>query len=78
SKVWLEEAGVTLLRPEINVDDNGTISELAVVQESFSEGSSLRPHRMAVAGYSATEDGSLKQVFRQELDVDGARTVVPA
>lgn len=78
SKVWLEEAGVTLLRPEINVDDNGVISELAVLQESFSEGSSLRPHRMAVAGYSASEDGSLKQVFRQELDVDGARTVVPA
>ena len=77
SKVWLEEAGVTLLRPEISLDEDGTVRELAVLQESFSEGSSLRPHRMAVAGYSL-RDGALVQDFREELDVDGARTLVPS
>lgn len=75
SKVWLEEAGVTLLRPEISVNEDGTLAELAVLQESFTPGSSLRPHRLAVAGYSKTEAG-IERVFHSELDVDGARTVV--
>lgn len=78
SKVWLEEAGVTLLRPEITVDEDGAIAELAVLQESFSEGSSLRPHRMAVAGYSLDDSGALSLDFREELDVDGERTPVRA
>ena len=76
SRVWLEEAGITLLRPEIEIDDNGTITKLAVLQESFSEGSSLRPHRLIVSGYSANEEGTISRVFSQELDVDGASTVV--
>ncbi|MDY2668639.1 aminopeptidase N [Schaalia hyovaginalis] len=78
SKVWLEEAGVTLLRPEITVNEDGAIAELAVLQESFSEGSSLRPHRMAVAGYSLDDSGALSLDFREELDVDGERTPVRA
>ncbi|WP_022867964.1 aminopeptidase N [Schaalia vaccimaxillae] len=76
SKVWLQEAGVTLLRPEFEVDEDGNLSRLAVLQESFSEGSSLRPHRLAVAGYSLTEVGEVERVFVEELDVDGASTEV--
>ncbi|MDO5721270.1 MAG: aminopeptidase N [Actinomycetaceae bacterium] len=75
SAVWLEEAGVTLLRPEVDVDEDGRVRELAVVQESFTAGSSLRPHRLAVAGYSEV-DGQVRRVFHEELDVDGGRTVV--
>ena len=78
SKVWLEEAGVTLLRPVITTGEDGTIERLEVVQEAFSEGASLRPHRLGVAGYSLTEEGTLAQVFRDELDVDGASTIVEA
>ena len=77
STVWLEEAGVTLLRPSIEVDEAGVVRELAILQEPFSEGASLRPHRMAVAGYSLDESGALALDFREELDVDGERTVVP-
>lgn len=77
SKVWLEEAGVTLLRPEIHENADGTLAELAVLQESFTPGSSLRPHRLAVAGYSKTENG-IERVFHNELDIEGARTVVEA
>ncbi len=78
SRVWLEEAGVTLLRPEVEVSASGAITRLTVVQEPFSEGSSLRPHRLAVAGYSLDEGGAhVHQVFREELDVDGSRTEVP-
>ncbi|MDO5048829.1 MAG: aminopeptidase N [Actinomycetaceae bacterium] len=75
SKVWLEEAGVTLLRPEIVVSEDGTLTELAVIQEAFTPGSSLRPHRLAVAGYDLV-DGKIERVFHEELDVDGQRTVV--
>ncbi len=78
SKVWLEEAGVTLLRPVVSVSAEGTIERLEVTQEAFSEGASLRPHRMGVAGYSLSEEGTLAQVFREELDVDGASTIVEA
>ncbi|MDC4233145.1 aminopeptidase N [Actinomyces sp. B33] len=76
SRVWLEEAGVTLLRPQIEVDEDGALRSLAVVQEAFSPGASLRPHRLAVAGYSAGEDGSVSRVFVEELDVEGERTEV--
>lgn len=78
SKVWLEEAGVTLLHPVVSVSAEGTIERLEVTQEAFSEGASLRPHRMGVAGYSLSEEGTLTQVFREELDVDGASTVIEA
>ena len=78
SKVWLEEAGVTLLRPVITTAEDGTIERLEITQEAFSDGASLRPHRMGVAGYSLTEEGTLTQVFREELDIDGASTVIEA
>ena len=88
SKVWLEEAGVTLLRPTIEVGEDGRITRLAVEQFPFTPGSSLRPHRLAVAGYSlpastgeggaADEGDSVVRVFREELDVDGASTDVPS
>ena len=78
SKVWLEEAGVTLLRPVVTTTHDNTIERLEITQEAFSEGASLRPHRLGVAGYSLTEEGTLAQVFREELDVDGASTVVEA
>ncbi|MDO5719401.1 MAG: aminopeptidase N [Actinomycetaceae bacterium] len=75
SQVWLEEAGVTLLRPEIAVNEAGIIESLTVVQESFTPGSSLRPHRLAVAGYSDVA-GRIERVFHQELDVTGSTTEV--
>ena len=75
SKVWLEEAGVTLLRPSVETDGDGRITRLSIEQEAFSEGASLRPHRLAVAGYSL-EGESLQRVFHEELDVDGASTDV--
>lgn len=79
SRVWLEEAGVTLLRPVVETGGDGAITRLSVVQEPFSEGSSLRPHRLAVAGYALDEDGAaVTRTFREELDVDGASTDVPS
>ncbi|MDO5701245.1 MAG: aminopeptidase N [Bowdeniella nasicola] len=72
SRVWLQEAGLTILRPDVSVDANGIVTDAAVVQESF-RGSSLRPHRLTVGGYDVV-DGELTCTWRSELDVDGART----
>lgn len=54
SKVWLQESGVTILRPEIQVDDAGIVTQLDVVQEVFSAGASLRPHRLRVSGFKVS------------------------
>lgn len=77
SKVWLEEAGVTLLRPVIALEADDRYGRVAIEQESFNAGASLRPHRLAVAGYELGEDGKVSRTFRHELDVDGALTEVP-
>ena len=80
SGVWLEKAGVTLLRPvlETSTDEDGTrrITSLAITQEAPEQWPTLRPHRLAVGGYDVV-DGALVRRLHVELDVDGARTEVP-
>ncbi|AOZ72218.1 aminopeptidase N [Boudabousia tangfeifanii] len=78
AKVWLEEAGVNLMRSEIETDADGNMTKVAILQESFNAGASLRPHRMAVGGYTLNEAGTeMERVFHVELDVDGERTEIP-
>ncbi|MFS0704857.1 aminopeptidase N [Cellulomonas sp. 179-A 9B4 NHS] len=80
SALWLEKAGVTLLRPELEVDDAGVVTSFAVVQEVPDEHPTQRPHRLAVGGYDVQDvDGTprLVRTVRVELDVDGPRTEVP-
>jgi aminopeptidase N len=86
SALWLEQSGVTLLRPEITsaVGEDGVerITGLAVTQEVPEINPVQRPHRLVVGGYDlvAGEDGEtrLERTVRVELDVDGARTEVPS
>ncbi|MHB1064239.1 MAG: aminopeptidase N, partial [Georgenia sp.] len=80
SKLWLEQAGVTLLRPELTTDDDGTVTSFAVLQEAPAEHPVLRPHRLVVGGYDVVGDGDdarLERTVRIELDVEGSRTEVP-
>ncbi|WP_439690399.1 aminopeptidase N [Curtobacterium sp. SP.BCp] len=77
SALWLETAGVNTLRPEFDVDADGTITSFAVLQEAPSEYPTLRPHRLAIGVYAAAEGGKLERTHRVEIDVDGARTEVP-
>ena len=80
SDLWLQRAGVTLLRPEIVTDDAGVTTSFAVLQEVPAEHPVQRPHRLAIGGYDVVEvDGStrLERTVRVELDVDGERTDVP-
>ena len=80
SALWLEQAGVTTLRPELAVDDAGTVTALAVLQETPAEHPVQRPHRLAIGCYDLVESGGrtrLQRTARIELDVDGERTEVP-
>ncbi|MGL3198463.1 MULTISPECIES: aminopeptidase N [Curtobacterium] len=77
SALWLETAGVNTLRPEFDVDADGTITSFTVLQEAPAEYPTLRPHRLAIGVYTASEGGKLERTHRVEIDVDGARTDVP-
>jgi aminopeptidase N len=75
SKLWLETAGVNTLRPEIVVDESGTITSFAVLQSAAVDYPTIRPHRLAIGFYNLV-DGSVVRNHRIELDVDGERTDV--
>jgi len=81
SALWLEQAGVTLLRPEITTDDDGVITAFDVLQEVPETNPVHRPHRLVVGGYDVVvgpDGGSrLERTVVVELDVDGPRTPVP-
>lgn len=76
ARVWLQQAGITTLRPVVEAAD-GAITSLAVQQEVPDEHPVQRPHRLAVAGYDVGASGRMERTWRIELDVDGERTEVP-
>jgi aminopeptidase N len=77
-RLWLETAGVNTLKPELSVDGEGAISSFAILQSAIEDQPTIRPHRLAVGFYNLTDAGKLERVHREELDVDGERTEVPA
>ncbi|QKW49889.1 aminopeptidase N [Streptomyces buecherae] len=92
SKLWLETAGINILRPEIETDADGIITSFAVRQEApalptGAKGEpTLRPHRIAIGVYDLDANGKLvrgsgvpdgEDWGRIELDVDGELTPVP-
>ncbi|MEU6142468.1 aminopeptidase N [Streptomyces sp. NPDC047081] len=76
SRSWLQTAGVNSLTPQVLLDADGKVDELAVVQEAPESHPELRPHRVAVGLYRRTPEGALERYARAEADVDGPRTVV--
>ncbi|MGW0473331.1 aminopeptidase N [Streptomyces coeruleorubidus] len=76
SRSWLQTAGVNSLTPQLLLDPQGRVQELAVVQEAAESHPELRPHRVAVGMYRATDGGAVERYARAEVDVDGPRTVV--
>jgi aminopeptidase N len=83
SKAWLETAGINILRPEIEVSEDGYVTSFSVRQEApalpaGAKGEpTLRPHRIAIGCYDLDENGKLVRTSRIELDVDGEHTDVP-
>ncbi|MEU0388340.1 aminopeptidase N [Streptomyces chartreusis] len=76
ARSWLQTAGVNSLTPQLLLDPSGRVEELAVVQEAAESHPELRPHRVAVGLYRATDGGAVERYARAEVDVDGPRTVV--
>jgi aminopeptidase N len=76
ARSWLQTAGVNALTPQLLLDPQGRVQELAVVQEAAESHPELRPHRVAVGLYRATDGGAVERYARAEVDVDGPRTVV--
>jgi aminopeptidase N len=74
---WLETAGVNTLRASFETGADGTFTSFAVLQEAPEQWPTLRSHRVAVGLYDLV-DGGLVRTGREELDVLGARTEVPA
>ena len=75
SRLWLETAGVNLLRPEIEKDADGTVTRFAVRQEATAKHPTLRPHRLGIAGYSV-QDGRLVRTTRVDVDIDSELTEI--
>ncbi|MER5938848.1 aminopeptidase N [Streptomyces sp. NPDC001928] len=76
ARSWLQTAGVNSLTPQVLLDGEGKVSELAVVQEAAESHPELRPHRVAVGLYRRGAQGALERYARAEVDVDGPRTLV--
>ena len=79
---WLKTTGLNTLRPDFDVDTDGKFTRFAVTQSGAAPGAGeTRVHRVAVGIYdSEVSDGSgkLVRVHREELDIDGPETEVPA
>ena len=75
SALWLETAGVNLLRPIIE-QENGVLTRVAIRQEAPSAHPILRPHRLVIGLFDVAE-GLLVRRASYELDVVGEITDVP-
>ncbi|MPY63317.1 aminopeptidase N [Streptomyces spongiae] len=76
SRAWLQTAGVNSLTPQVLLDGEGRVGELAIVQDAPESHPKLRPHRVAVGLYRRAAGGAVERYARVEVDVDGPRTVV--
>ena len=76
---WLKTTGLNTLRPEFDVDADGKFTRFVVMQSGAAPGAGeTRVHRLAVGIYDEDDAGKLVRVHREELDVDGPETKVPA
>jgi len=76
---WLKTTGLNTLRPEFDVDEQGRFTRFAVVQGGAAPGAGeTRVHRLAVGIYDEAGTGRLVRIHREELDVAGSITEVPA
>jgi aminopeptidase N len=76
---WLKTTGLNTLRPDFDVDEQGRFTRFTLAQGGAEPGAGeTRVHRLAVGIYDDDGAGRLVRVHREELDVSGASTEVPA
>ncbi|MCV7401364.1 aminopeptidase N [Mycobacterium fragae] len=76
---WLKTTGLNTLRADFDVDAEGRFTRFAVTQSGAEPGAGeTRVHRLGVGIYDDDGAGRLVRVHREELDVTGSSTEVPA
>ena len=74
---WLQTAGIATLRPHLEIGADGRYTAAAVVQTAPADQPTLRSQRIAI-GLFEREGERLVRQDRLELDIEGARTAIPA
>jgi aminopeptidase N len=79
---WLKTTGLNTLRPDFDMDADGKFTRFTVTQSGAAPGAGeTRVHRLAIGIYDddvSGGTGKLVRVHREELDVEGPETKVPA
>ncbi len=76
---WLKTTGLNTLRPDFDVDADGRFTRFAIRQSGAAPGAGeTRVHRLAVGVYDDDGTGKLVRAHREELDIEGELTDVPA
>ncbi|MGA5464788.1 aminopeptidase N [Mycobacterium sp. NPDC050041] len=77
---WLKTTGLNTLRADFDLDADGRFTRFAIDQSGAAPGAGeTRVHRLAVGVYDDDEvTGKLVRVHREELDIEGPTTDVPA
>ena len=73
---WLQTAGITTLRPDLEIGTDGRYTAAAVVQTAPVDQPTLRSQRIAI-GLFERDGERLVRRDRLEVDVEGARTPIP-
>jgi len=76
---WLKTTGLNTLRPDFDLDTDGRFTRFAITQSGAQPGAGeTRVHRLAVGIYDDDGSGKLVRTHREELDVEGETTEIPA
>ncbi len=76
---WLKTTGLNTLRADFDVDDSGRFTRFAIRQGGATPGAGeTRVHRLAVGIYDDSPAGTLVRTHREEIDIAGEITDVPA
>ena len=76
---WLKTTGLNTLRPDFDLDADGRFTRFAITQSGAQPGAGeTRVHRLAVGIYDDDGNGKLVRTHREELDIEGDITEVPA
>jgi aminopeptidase N len=76
---WLRTTGLNTLRADFDIDGDRRFTRFAISQSGAAPGAGeTRVHRLAVGIYDDDGSGKLVRVHREELDVEGPSTDVPA
>lgn len=76
SKLWLERSGINTLKAQIDLQEDGTIDTVTIMQTPGEGDSVLRPHRLALGLYNPDETGAIVRTSSVQVDIDGERTVI--